>query len=259
MFKIKILFGRNNEVNRVDWVVKQLESIERGSRILDAGAGELRNKPYCSHLVYVSQDFCQYKGRGDGAALQTGKWDTTGIDIASDITSIPAPDASFDAVVCTEVFEHVPDPVAAMTELARLVRPGGRVVLTVPFCSLTHFAPYHFSSGLSRYWFETHLHDLGFIEIKAVPNGGWLDYVAQEIWRLPWIGGTYSSKALGWTALVLALPLLFIMRLMKFRDKGSHELLTFGWQVTAKKSEHHSEYVRSSRNQFTSIQTRESS
>jgi ubiquinone/menaquinone biosynthesis C-methylase UbiE len=140
---MKILFGRNNEADRLIWIAKQLENIQAGSRIPDAGAGELRNKRYCSHLQYVSQDFCQYEGRGDGAALQTGQWDTTRIDLVSDISSIPAPDASFDAVLCTEVLEHVPDPLAAIRELARLVRPGGSIVLTVPFCSLTHFAPYH--------------------------------------------------------------------------------------------------------------------
>ncbi len=233
---MKILFGRNNAADRLIWIAKQLENIQAGSRILDAGAGELRNKRYCSHLQYVSQDFCQYEGRGDGAALQTGQWDTTRIDLVSDITSISAPDASFDAVLCTEVLEHVPDPLAAIRELARLVRPGGSIVLTVPFCSLTHFAPYHFASGLSRYWFEKHLGDLGFVQIDASPNGGWLDYVAQEVWRLPWIGRTYSSKVLGWLALSLALPMLGVMRIMKSRDKGSHELLTFGWQVTARKA-----------------------
>jgi hypothetical protein len=41
---------------------------------------------------------------------------------------------------------------------------------------------------------------------------------------------------LGLLALSLALPMLGVMRIMKSRDKGSHELLTFGWQVTARKA-----------------------
>ena len=63
-----------------------------------------------------------------------------------------------------------------------------------------------------------------------------MDYLAQEIWRLPWIGRTYSSKALGWVALLAALPMLGVMRLMKSTDRGSSELLTFGWQVVARKA-----------------------
>ncbi len=229
-------FGRSNEAQRLEWLRSHLATLPPGSRVLDAGAGEQRNKAFCEHLAYVSQDFCQYEGTGDGVALQTGKWDTARIDIVSDITAIPSPDSTFDVVLCTEVLEHVPDPLAALRELARLVRPGGTVVLTAPFCSLTHFAPYHYASGLSRYWFEKHLADLGFTSIQATPNGGWMDYLAQEVWRLPWIGRTYSSKALGWVALLAALPMLGVMRLMKSTDRGSSELLTFGWQVVARKA-----------------------
>jgi len=64
------------------------------------------------------------------------------VDVISDITSIPLPDASFDACLCTEVLEHLPHPIEALRELARLLRPGGRLILTAPFCSLTHFSPH---------------------------------------------------------------------------------------------------------------------
>jgi len=228
-------FGRNNESVRLDWLKSYLSKVPKGSKILDAGAGELRNKKFCKHLDYVSQDFCQYEGFGDGAALQTGVWDTSKIDIVSDISTIPAPDNSFDIVLCTEVLEHTPDPLGALRELARLTKPLGHIILTAPFCSLTHFAPYHYSTGFSRYWFEKHLETLGFSMIVVSPNGGWLDYIAQELWRLPWIGKNYSNRMLGWVALLLALPVLGVMRLMKNKDRGSNELLTFGWHIVARK------------------------
>jgi SAM-dependent methyltransferase len=205
-------------------------------KLLDVGAGELRNKLYCSHLLYVSHDFCQYEGKGDGVALQTGEWDVSKIDIISDITSIPVEDESFDIVLCTEVLEHVPDPLSALREMTRIVRPQGRLIVTTPFCSLTHFAPYHYATGLSRYWYERHLGALGFNLVEVCPNGGWFDYIAQELWRLPWIGKTYSSRILGWAALILALPAVAVMRIMKGGDRGSSELLTFGWQIVAEKS-----------------------
>ena len=230
-----ISFGRNNERQRLAWLQRQLANVPAGLRLLDAGAGELRNKAYCPHLDYVSQDLCRYEGKGDGVALQTGDWDTTRIDLVSDITSIPAPDASFDVVLCTEVFEHLPDPLAALHEMVRLLKPGGSLIFTAPFCSLTHFAPYHFATGLSRYWYETHLATLECDTIEITPNGGWLDFVAQELWRLPWIGKTYSSRALGWVALAFGLPLLAVMRLMRVVDRGSSALLSFGWQVVATK------------------------
>lgn len=103
-------FGRNNESRRLAWLEDYLKSLPKGLKILDAGAGELRNKQFCMHLDYVSQDFCQYEGCGNASALQTGKWNTEGIDLISDIIAIPASTSSFDVVLCTEVLEHIPDP-----------------------------------------------------------------------------------------------------------------------------------------------------
>ncbi len=66
------LAGSDSDQVRINWVASALKSIPEGARILDAGAGELRLKPFCAHLDYVSQDFCQYEGKGDSNALQTG-------------------------------------------------------------------------------------------------------------------------------------------------------------------------------------------
>lgn len=66
------------------------------------------------------------------------------MNILSDITTILELDASFDAVKCIEVFEHIPEPVKAVKEFSRILKPGGILILTAPFCSLTHFAPYYF-------------------------------------------------------------------------------------------------------------------
>src|SRR5262245_62187810 len=100
-----ITVGTHNERTRVAWIERTLKRIPAGARILDAGAGQRQFKRFCGHLQYVAQDFAQYDGRGDGLGLQTGAWDQAGLDIVSDITSIPEPDRSFDAIMCTEVFE----------------------------------------------------------------------------------------------------------------------------------------------------------
>lgn len=120
-----VLVGTQNQSNREAWLEKTLKNIPSGSRILDAGAGELKYKPLCQHLNYVSQDFAQYNGEGDGKGLQTGAWDQTKLDIISDITAIPEPDGSFDAVMCIEVFEHLPEPIKAIKEFSRLLKGGG--------------------------------------------------------------------------------------------------------------------------------------
>ena len=123
IFKTKI--GTENEAKRTSWIEGALLKIPEGSKILDAGAGELKYKKFCSHLEYVSQDFCQYEGKGDEQGLQTEKWDTAQIDIVSDIVAIPEKDKSFDAIMCIEVFEHIPEPIKAIKEFYRLLKRGG--------------------------------------------------------------------------------------------------------------------------------------
>ncbi len=125
--------GSQNERVRLSWLKHTLTSIPAGSRILDAGAGELAQKKYCEHLNYVSQDFAQYDGKGDGVGLHTKTWDNSRIDIISDITNIPEPDGSFDAIMCIEVFEHIPNPILAIKEFSRLLKDDGFLVIIAPF------------------------------------------------------------------------------------------------------------------------------
>lgn len=229
------LAGSDSDQVRINWVANALKSIPKGARILDAGAGELRLKPYCAHLDYVSQDFCQYEGKGDGNALQTGTWDTTQIDIVSNIVTIPVPDASFDVVLCSEVFEHIPNPVSAIKEFSRILKPGGTLLITAPFCSLTHFAPYHFAAGLNRYWYEEHLPTIGIKINEITPNGNWFEFVGQELSRARFVSKTYSSAFLGWFMLAASIPLRVALALLSKWDRGSSELLCYGYMVRAQK------------------------
>ncbi len=151
-----------NEENRKEWIKKQLLSLTQGASILDAGAGQLRWKKTCSHLKYTSQDFCQYDGIGNRKGIQNQTFDTSRIDIVSDITAIPVESGSFNAVLCSEVLEHLPYPEMALKEFSRVLCGGGVLILTAPFCSLTHMAPYHFCTGFNKYWYEKHLAEYGF-------------------------------------------------------------------------------------------------
>jgi SAM-dependent methyltransferase len=55
-----------------------------------------------------------------------------GVDVKADITALPFDDASFDVALCNHVLEHIPDDHKAMTELARVLVPGGRAVMMHP-------------------------------------------------------------------------------------------------------------------------------
>jgi len=227
--------GTRNESTRNAWVERILKKIPPGSRLLDAGAGEKRFGLACSHLVYVSQDFSQYDGQGDGKGLQTGTWDQKCLDIVSDITAIPEPDASFDVILCTEVFEHLPQPLLALREFSRLLKPGGKLVLTAPFCSLTHFAPFHFYTGFSRYFYETLLPICGFEILEREVNGNYFEYIAQELRRIPMVAEQYAGDRPGKLESFAMRVLLKMLERLSGEDTGSSDLLHFGSHVLAVK------------------------
>jgi SAM-dependent methyltransferase len=221
-----------NEANRREWLKQKLAVIPPGSRILDAGAGELKNKQFCAHLRYVSQDFCQYDGKGDAAGLHPGAWDTSGIDLVCDITAIPEPDESFDAILCSEVLEHIPEPTKALDEFARLLRPGGVLILTAPFASLVHMAPYHYMTGFSRYWYEEHLPRRGFRIVELTPNGDWFAYLEQELKRL----GSMARRYGDWSwPLAYALACLGVLYFRLRTGRKADDVACFGWHCAAVK------------------------
>ena len=227
--------GTNNQSTRDSWLKDTLSKIPAGSRILDAGAGELKYKDLCSHLRYVSQDFAQYDGKGDGQGLQTGKWDQAKLDIVSDITKIPQADASFDAVMCIEVLEHVPYPVEALRELTRLIKPGGYLILTAPFCSLTHFAPYFYQTGYSRYFYEYWLEKYNFEIIELQHNGNYFEYLAQEIRRLPRVSNEYAKMQIDAKGKFVIDQMLGMLDELSRKDESSKEILCFGMHLFAEK------------------------
>ncbi|HJU56720.1 MAG TPA: methyltransferase domain-containing protein [Pyrinomonadaceae bacterium] len=63
------------------------------------------------------------------------------IDIQADAYHLPFRDEAFDVVLCTEVLEHMHTPALALLELRRVLRPGGKLLLTTPFAFPIHYAP----------------------------------------------------------------------------------------------------------------------
>ncbi len=78
-------------------------------------------------------------------------------DVVADCHHLPFADAVFDAVIALNAFEHYRDPRRAATEILRVLRPGGRVLIHTAFLQPQHEAPWHFYNT-TRYgleaWFE---------------------------------------------------------------------------------------------------------
>jgi SAM-dependent methyltransferase len=151
-----------------------LQAGER-SRILDYGAAESPYRDFFpSTATYVAADL-----PGNPHADLT---------LAADGT-LPAPDDSFDAILSTQVLEHVPDPARYLAEAHRLLRPGGRILVSTHGVFIYHPDPEDYwrwtAAGL-----EKQLSDAGFRVVRTegmlglLPTG--LQLVQDAIyWHLP--------------------------------------------------------------------------
>lgn len=215
------MIGQTNLANRNAWIKEQIASIPVGWKILDAGAGELQWKPYCSHLDYVSQDLAQYDGNGNGKGLQCKGWDGSKVDVVCDITDIPFDNETFDAILCSEVLDHLPSPADAIAELDRLLKPGGVMLLTESFCGLTNQSPFFYYTGLSENFYKHFLKDY---HLTIQYNGNYYEWIAQEIFRL-----------VSWKKISPISAGMIIQELTaaSAEDRTSHEILCYGLLVKA--------------------------
>lgn len=115
--------------------VRRHASALRG-RLMDFGCGE---KPYRDLFQvdeYIGVDV-EAAASGHGTAMSQ-------VDVVYDGRHIPFPDAHFDSVLASEALEHVFEPDAILTEIARVTKPGGHLLLTVPFVWDEHEVPYDY-------------------------------------------------------------------------------------------------------------------
>lgn len=157
-----------NQTNRDAFVRRWALRLPRGSKVLDAGAGPCRYTTLFSECQYVASDFTIVSS------------DARTVDVVADNARLPFPDASFDAILCTEVLEHVPEPIAVVREMARILRAGGQLLLTAPLGSGLHQEPHHYYGGFTPFWYRKFLSQIGFHDIQIQPNGGFFKHYGQE-------------------------------------------------------------------------------
>jgi len=164
------------------WIGQKASTFKDGARVLDAGAGQCKYRKVFSHCDYKTQDLAQYLGTTTGH--QRENWSYGEIDYVCDIGSIPVPDASFDAVLCSEVLEHVPKPLDALSELSRVLVKDGRLFLTAPLASGLHQQPFHYYGGYTPHFYKKFLVECGLEIVELKPIGGLLKHVGQETHRV---------------------------------------------------------------------------
>jgi 2-polyprenyl-3-methyl-5-hydroxy-6-metoxy-1,4-benzoquinol methylase len=177
--------GVLNPAYRDEWVATRLaELAENGKALLDVGAGTgpYRELAQSKGFRYVAHDFAEYVPSTEAQGLQNPTWSLTSLDFVCDILDIPETE-QYEVVLCSEVLEHVPDPVASLSKLSRLVSRGGSLLVTVPLLSLMHQAPHWHAAGLSPFFFNYWAPRLGLRVEELTVHGDYIDLMAQEATR----------------------------------------------------------------------------
>ncbi|MHB8438488.1 MAG: class I SAM-dependent methyltransferase [Acidimicrobiales bacterium] len=134
--------------------------VRRGERLLDLGCGGGRHAFAAARrgarVVALDASGHELKEVRNtiGAMVDAGELraDDEAGAVQGDALALPFPDGVFDRVIAAEVLEHIPDDAGAMGELARVLRPGGTMAVTVPrfgpeFVNWTLSEQYHAVPG----------------------------------------------------------------------------------------------------------------
>ena len=151
-------------------------SIPAGALVLDAGAGSAPYKPLFAHARYESADFEKVN---KPYASQT---------YTCDLSAIPVEEDRFDAIIFNQVMEHLPEPAEVLTELHRVLKPGGRMIYSAPLFYEEHERPYDFYR-YTQYGIR-HLFGKAGLAIE----------------RLDWLEGYFGTLGYQWTTASRELP-----------------------------------------------------
>jgi SAM-dependent methyltransferase len=211
------------------------ETLPPGSTVLDAGAGECAYKPFFAHCEYQAVDL----------AVGEDRWNYSHLDFVAPLDDLPMADGCYDAVLCTQVLEHVPNPGDCLLELLRVLKPGGRLFLTVPMAHPEHQVPYDYYRYTS-YGLRYLLDQAGFdAPVQLEPMGGIFTRWAYELPRAMAIfpGTGLKQGPIRWQGIALS-PLRFttlglvrlIQKLLLALERFDRQKDDpFGWQVVARK------------------------
>lgn len=124
-------------------------------------------------------------------------------DIITDVARVPLMNACADAVVCTEVLEHVLSPEAVLLEAHRLLKPEGQLILSIPFLIGIHADPHDYQR-YTRFKLEGLLGEVGFTVVEIHSQGLYFtvltDLIRAGLARM-------TPAFLRWVLAVIFLPL----------------------------------------------------
>lgn len=203
-----------------------------GALVVDVGAGEaMLRERMPAGVRYLALD----RGIGHGG------WDYSALDAVADAQQLPVANESADLVICKQVLEHLPEPVAALREIARILTPGGRLLLSTNQQWPQHQAPhdyFRFTSFGLRYCCQ----QAGLTVERLDPMGG---VFTTALFHATQMAGphlyartprahriaTVVLKPVGWLARLLTPLATLLDRLDRSKDN------TLGYYLSARRRE----------------------
>jgi SAM-dependent methyltransferase len=203
-------------------VVPALRARAKGD-LLDAGCGTQPFRALLEQQVdrYVALD------------IEARSVDVDHIASVEDMAVVPT--ASFDTVLCSEVLEHVPHPAMAAAELARVLKSGGSLIVTVPFMARLHEEPHDYYR-YTRHGLRQLLVEAGFEVDDIVETGSLFSFIGHQV-SVVILGLTWHRPVL--RRLARAINDLAVVRPAVLLDRVTRmsRLLPLGYVVTATRLE----------------------
>ena len=197
-------------------------SLPTGARVLDAGAGEGQ----------YAHEFASHRYCGVDLAIGDTAWDYGRLDALADLAALPFRGGVFDAALHIVTIEHLPEPAAALREIARTLTPGARLLIAAPHEWEVHQAPHDYFR-YTRHGLAYLLDRAGFEAVEIHPAGGYFRLLARRLLN----GLQFFTGGARWVlfplAAFVAIPPALILPFLDSLDRDCN--FTLGYICAARK------------------------
>lgn len=189
--------------------------------VLDVGCGQGPYRPLIagSGLGYVGTDI-------------QGPYEA--VDVLADARALPFANETVGTVLCSEVLEHLSDPHVALSEAARVLQPGGHLVLSVPFLARIHEAPHDYFR-FTKFALARLATDAGFELTELRECGSIFTFLAHQVSSLVVPPAFGLSMPFGRVVAILSGVILTAPAVLLDRIRGLAEVYPAGYLVVARK------------------------